>query len=95
MIPVLGRTLYHAVDGSPDIIFNGDDRGETRTLLIASGLVFSIWYFVLVVYHEQLQWVDVVTAVSMGGLILWVPGWVLRCLSMRLSGVIGVMRWGC
>lgn len=48
------------------ILMGSYNRGETRTLLIASGFIFAIWYFVLAVYREQLQWVDVVTAVPMG-----------------------------
>ena len=48
------------------ILMGAYNRDETRTLLIFCGFVTAIWYFILAVYREQLQWVDVVAAIPMG-----------------------------
>ncbi len=48
------------------ILIGAYNSTETRTLLVFSGFVFAVWYVMLAVYRDQVQFTDVVAAIPMG-----------------------------
>lgn len=48
------------------VLIGSYNSGEARTLLVVSGFIFAIWYFILAAYREQFAFIDIVAAMPMG-----------------------------